>query len=144
MAFLKRPQLIPEGWEEHHRPILDGSYTAIAELREPGGGYDYDTGEYLPGALIAQGVPCRIQRQGPGRGGSGVSQLVDTREVQVTAPVDDIPELDITDDGPILTVTGYKPGHKGDPHLINKPLRVTNVYPGSLLWERVLTATTEV
>lgn len=137
-------QLIPEGWEAHHRPILEGSYTVVCEIRGPSGGYDYETGQQNPGELIAEGVPCRVQRQAEGRGGQPSGQPVDTRGVQITLPIDQVPELDITDDGPILTVTGARPGHAGDPQLTGKPLRVTNVQHSSLAWERVLTATTEV
>jgi hypothetical protein len=144
MAFLKRPQLIPAGWEERHRPIVEGAMTAIAELRGPLGAYDYETGEYEPGELLAADVACRVLAEGEGRGGQPSGQLVDTRAYHIAAPVHRVPELNITDDGPILYVTAYKDGHAGDPQLIGRPLRITNVYIGSLVWERILSATTEV
>lgn len=141
---MKPRNLIPKGWELHHRPILEGSFTAVCELRGPQGAYDYETGGYEPGELLSDNVPCRVQRQAEGRGGQPSGLPVDTRDLQITLPIDRVPELDITDDGPFLTVTGFKPGHAGDPQLIGKKLRVTNAQYGSLAWERVLTATTEV
>lgn len=144
MAFLRPRDIIPEGWEDKHRPILEGSMTAICELRGPQGAYEYETGTYEPGELLAENIACRVLPQGEGRGGSAVDQLTDTRAYQITAPVQQVPELNINDKGPIIYVTGYKTGHAGDPQLIGRALRVTNVYVGSLIWERVITATMEV
>lgn len=141
---MKPRQIIPPNWESFHRPILETAMTAICELRGPQGDYDYETGDYAPGELLAQNVPCRVHGTADSRGGSASGQLVDQHSVDVIAPIDQIPELNITDDGPIVYVTGYKPGHAGDPHLIDMPLRVTNLHVGSLQWERILTATTEV
>lgn len=144
MAFLKRPKLIADGWEEHHRLITEGAMTAICEIRGPEGPRDFETGLPTPGELIASDVACRVLAEGEGRGGQPTAQPTDTRAYHIAAPVHRVPELTITDDGPILYVTGYKPGHAGDPQLIGRPLKITNVYIGSLVWERVLSATTEV
>lgn len=144
MAFLIRRQIIPPGWEEKHRPILDTAMTAFCEIRGPFGDYDYDTGEQAPGELLAANIPCRVHGLAAGRGGQPSNQFVDLHSVDVIVPIEQLPELDITDKGPILTVTGYMPGHAGDPHLIGLPLRITNLHPATLQWERILTATMEV
>lgn len=141
---MKPRAIIPEGWEAHHRPIMETAMTAICELRGPQGGYDYETGEQQPGELLAENIPCRVHGLADSRGGSASGQLVDQHSLDVIAPIDQIPKLAITDDGPILTVTGYKEGHAGDPHLVGMPLRVTNLHPGSLQWERILTTTMKV
>jgi len=143
VATMKPRSIIPEGWEAHHRPILDTAMTAICELRGPQA-YDHKTGQQGPGELLADDIPCRVHGLSADRGGSPSANLIDQHSLDVIAPIDHIPKLDITDDGPILYVTGYKEGHLGDPHLIGLPLRVTNLHPGSLQWERILTATTEV
>lgn len=144
MAFLKRPRLIAEGWETHHRPITEDAMTAFCEIRGPQGDRDYETGLPTPGELIAENIPCRVHGLSDGRGGQPVAQLTDLHTLDVIVPIEQVPPLDITDKGPILTVTGYKDGHAGDPHLIGLPLRVANLHPATLQWERILSATTEV
>lgn len=134
--------IIPAGWEEHHRTILDSSMTAVCDIMTPGDGYDYTTGEEHAGTVLAERVACRVQQLGASRGGI-IAPQVDLRDYQITMNINDVPHLNIRDNGPYLIVTGYKEGHAGDPHLVGKSLRITNQQHGSLLWERVLYATVE-
>lgn len=131
--------VIPEGWAAHHRPAANSTMTGVCVLSGPAGGYDYETGELEPGPVLAADVPCRVQElKNEGRA-EAATQMVDTRRYLVTLPLDRVPALTITDQGPVVTVTGYKDGHDGDPHLVGRPLRVVNVQHGTLLWERDIT-----
>lgn len=131
--------VIPDGWAAHHRPVAKSTMTGICKLTGPAGGYDYDTGELAPGPTLAADVPCRVQELNREARAETAGQLVDTRQYLVTLPLDRVPALTITDQGPVLTVTGNQPGHDGDPHLTGRPLRVLSVQHGTLLWERDLT-----
>ncbi|WBL18515.1 DUF6093 family protein [Citricoccus sp. NR2] len=131
--------VIPEGWAAHHRPVANSTMTGICTLTGPAGGYDYETGELAPGETLVADVPCRVQELKREARADAAGQLVDTRQYLVTLPLDQVPNLTITDAGPVVTVTGYADGHDGDPHLLGRPLRVLNVQHGTLLWERDLT-----
>lgn len=142
--MVKRRHVIPPGWEARHRPTVQSAMTARCDIRGPQGKYDYETGTHEPGELIAANIPCRVLPEAEGRGGFSSGDPIDTRSYFIAAPIDEVPDLRITDKGPILYVTGYEDGHAGDPHLLDKPLRITNTNPSSITWERVLTATLEV
>lgn len=131
--------IIPPGWEQHHRPIVETSYTALVELTETTTGYDLNTGPVEETTVLAR-FPARVQQKNR-EGATGTpGDTVDTREYQITCSIHECPKISITPYGPQLIVTGYKPGHDGDPHLIGVPLTVTNVQYGSLMFERVITA----
>lgn len=102
-------------------------------------------GEYpdftaTPGPVLADGVPCRVQELKREGRASTVGAYADTRQYQVTVPLEDWPVgVQVTDHGPRVTVTGYKSGHAGDPDLPGRRLLVINMQRGTLSWERVLT-----
>lgn len=144
MAVMKQRNIIPPGWEEHHRPVVEGAMTAICEIRGPDGDYDYETGAQTPGPVLKGGIPCRVRSRLTDRGGYATGQLVDTVSYHISAPLSMVPEFDVTDDGPILVVTGYVDGYAGDPQLVGRHLRITHVHPASIVWERNFEAVMEV
>lgn len=139
MVGLPHHQVIPPGWQEHHRPVAEQTMTGICDLTGPMGPPDYGETKPSPGEALASAVPCRVQQTRGESRADAVGQLVDTRQYLVTLPLSQVPDLTITDEGPIVRVLSYKPGHDGDPTLVDRPLRVTNVQRGTLVWERDLT-----
>lgn len=132
--------VIPPGWEAHHRPIPVSAMTGVCVIRGadvPGEYPDFDT---TVGPVLADGVPCRVQELKREGRTPTVGAYADTRQYQVTIPLEDWPTgVEVTDHGPLVTVTGYQAGHAGDPDLIGRRLLIINMQRGTLSWERVLT-----
>src|SRR5690625_2596935 len=105
--------MIPPGWEAHQRAILDTAMTAVSELRAPGGDYDFATGEQQPGALLASNIDCRVHGLAATSGGAPSGRVEDEHTVEVIVPMEQLPPLNITREGPIIVVTAYKQGHLG-------------------------------
>lgn len=139
MVGLTGTQVIPAGWEERHRPVDESTMTALGRLVSPGPAGEFP--DYTPASdqLLAQHVPLRVQRLRETGRTDAQGDLTDTRTYLVTMPIRYWPTgTRITDTGPIVIADGYKPGHDGDPDLLGRRLRVTNVQHGSLMWERPL------
>ena len=142
---LNNTKIIPAGWEAHHRPVPVGAMTGICVVREADLPGEYPDFTATPGRPLSKQVPCRVQQlQREGRANT-VGGMTDTRGYQITIPLDTWPVgVEVTDTGPIVTVTGYQAGHDGDPDLIGRALRVTNMQRGTLAWERVLYCTDDL
>lgn len=140
MVGLPGMQVIPPNWEAHHRPIPVSAMTGVCAVHgadTPGEYPDFNT---VPGPALAEDVPCRVQELKRENRASTVGAYADTRQYQVTIPIEDWPTgVEVTDHGPRVTVTGYQAGHAGDPDLIGRRLLVINMQRGTLSWERVLT-----
>lgn len=139
MVGLPNMKVIPEGWQAAHRPVAEGTMTGLGQLESPSGPPVFGAPEGQAGTALTNVLPCRVQQvRGEADRTTGY-QRVDTRRYLVTMPLDGVPDFEVTDQGPIFRLAGYQPGHEGDPHLIGRPLRVTNVQRGTLVWERDLT-----
>lgn len=127
-------RVIPAGWVEHHRPVIEATFTARIRLRNPAddeqGEFDEETGTrpVVHAAPYYDG-PCRIQQQKQPQVGSTGEQPVTTHDYLVPVPIEVNAEL----------------GHIGqvvecpaDPTLVGRYLKVTDVMRGSLAWERDL------
>ncbi|WP_256376004.1 DUF6093 family protein [Citricoccus sp. K5] len=139
MVGLPNHQVIPPEWQQHHRPVAESTMTGLCRVHGADAPPVWPDVEPSPGPAYASDVPCRVQQRTGEREAEVVSQDVSTREYLVTLPLSRMPDLTVTGSGPYITVTGYKPGHDGDPHLIGRRLKVTSIQRGTLVWERDLT-----
>ena len=124
-------QILPAGWEEHHRDIPDETATATIRLHagtEPEWVYDPAAGIDVPnlGPIIWEGL-ARVQQRAEVRTATAGVQQVTIHRYLVSIPRE-IPG------GKWIKVL-----ESGDPEL--DLLRVTDVLKGSLRWERDLVAT---
>lgn len=130
-------RVTPAAWEAHHRPVAEGTFTARCTIDAAGEGpgtWNDTTNEYDPPARIVlhTNVPCRVQQQKQPQVSDVGTQQVTTHDYLVCVPIS------ITDaaEGQCVTVNGGD--STLDPSLIGRPLVVTDVQRGSLLWERDL------
>ncbi|MDI3330700.1 MAG: DUF6093 family protein [Micrococcus sp.] len=144
MVGLPNHQAIPAGWADHHRPVAVSTMTGICKVNGPDGPPVWPSETPSPGETYAIDVPCRVQQQVGEQTVEAAAQQVSTKDYLVTLPLDAFPDLPVTDEGPYVTVTGYKPGHDGDPTLIGRRLKVTSVQRGTLVWERDLICTDDL
>ncbi|MEO9246463.1 DUF6093 family protein [Citricoccus nitrophenolicus] len=141
---LPNHQVIPPHWQDHHRPVAESTMTALCRVHGPDGPPVWPDVTPSPGPVYAADVPCRVQQQVGEQSAEAATQEVHTRDYLVTVPLSRFPDLPVTDSGPYITVTGYKPGHEGDPHLIGRRLKVNSIQRGSLVWERDLVCTDDL
>lgn len=124
---------IPDGWDDHHRPVATAAMTAtcVAGTLTPGA-YDPVTLQYGAPVLTTKYTgPCRVQqRTGQEQTSTSAGQTITTRSYLValehdadTIAVDDV--VDITD--------------AVDTGLVGRRLRVLDVSYGSNQWQRDLT-----
>lgn len=119
-------------WEEHHRPVADGTHTATITFKRPSGPpvFDDTTGTTTqPTATVFSG-PCRIQELGRGDQITiAAGQRITDRRYQVSLSIT-ASDLQLDDIGTVDTAN--------DPSLPGRPLRVIDVQRGSLTFERNL------
>jgi hypothetical protein len=117
--------------------------TGLCDILEPAGPepYDPDPG-WSPWRTTRTGVRCRVQLQSD-RGQAPVvgDQVVTAATYLVTLPLEDAEGLRVGEGGHVLRLTGYKPGHAGDPALIGRELRAVQVMLGTLQFERDVVCT---
>lgn len=138
MVGLTGTAVIPPSWEGRHRPVAASTMTGLCRISVPGRPGDYP--DFTPGSdTVLADTTCRVQQQNRAGRVDAQGQLVDTRDYLVTIPADAWPVGTVVDDqGPHVIVTGYQAGHAGDPDLIGRRLRVTQVLHGTLRFERDL------
>lgn len=121
-------------WATHHRPVVEGTFTATIAIRDPAqdtrGELDHDTGT----RPVVKATPyyvggCRIQQQKQPQVSISADQRVTTHDYLVPVPI----EVNART-GHIGTVTDCP----ADPTLVGRELKVTDVLRGSLAWERDL------
>ena len=140
MVGLSGTRVIPKGWEAHHRPVAESTMTGRADLFSAGAPAEYGQWDTSSSDALATDIPVRVQRLYGDNRVEAPGELLDIRQFLVTMPLSRWPRgLSATDAGPFLRVTGYAPGHAGDPELVGRRLRVTSVTRGTLVWERDLT-----
>lgn len=126
--------VVPDGWDDHHRPVATATMTATCTITRPTqGAYDPITLQYPANTEpVAYRGPCRLQ-QVIGRGRDApldfAGQPVTARINLVSIEWDAAP-VHIND---IVTIDDSV-----DPRLIGRKVRVTNVVYGSMQWQRDL------
>lgn len=144
MVGLPNHQVIPAGWQAAHRPVAVSTMTGLCRVHGPDGAPVWPYEHPTPGTMYAEDVPCRVQRIAGDRTADVATQQVTTAEYLLTVPLESFPDVPVTDTGPYVTLTGYAPGHEGDPTLVGRRLKVTSIQRGTLVWERDLTVTDDL
>lgn len=136
-----RTQVIPDGWAAHHRPVVEGSFTATCMITSRADGPPIGFDEPV-NSVVAHSVPCRVQQQNAGAAGALVAgQELTVRQYLIVVPAD--LDLDLEwqagTTGHQVMVTSVRPD--GDPHLVGRRFDVDQVLTGSEVWERDLLCT---
>jgi Family of unknown function (DUF6093) len=129
-----------ERWEANHRPTAEQFMTAKVAIRRHSSDGDFDgtTGRttYPTPSTVWAGW-ARLQRRSQMQG----DRQIGDRQVVIGGVVVSVPasaaQVQIGDE---LQVLAYRDTDSGDPHLVDRPLWVHEVRPGSLLWQRDLVA----
>lgn len=135
-------RVIPSGWQKHHRPVVEGTWTAwctIDTVGEGPGEWNDETNEYDPPARVVlhTQVPCRVQQHTLPQASDVGTQRVSSHDYLVVVPIE-IADAEVDQQ---VTVTGSRDtSDPVDPSLIGRPLVITDVQRGSLMWERDLIA----
>jgi hypothetical protein len=135
-------RVIPPGWQAHHRPVVEGTWTAWCTIDAPGVGpgiWNPVTMQNDPPARVVlhTNVPCRVQQHTLPQAADVGTQQVSSHDYLVVVPVT---ITDVAVDH-CVTVTGSRDQlDPVDPSLIGRLLVITDVQRGSLLWERDLIA----
>lgn len=125
-------RVIPSGWEQHHRPIAEGTHTATITFKRPSGAATFNaaTGTKTQPTITVYSGPCRIQEIGRGdQVAMAVGQRITVRRYMVSLTIT-AASLRLDDVGTVDTAS--------DPSLPGRPLRITDVQRGSLTFERNL------
>lgn len=128
-------RVIPAGWEAHHRPVLETTWTATITFRRYTGESTHDpvTGSTSRDTVIVYTGPCRIQHHETTSAGSVIAgaEKVTSHDYQISGPVE--MDLRVDDFGTVDACN--------DPTLTGRELTVTDIQRGSLLFERDCIAT---
>ncbi|HEY3559658.1 MAG TPA: DUF6093 family protein [Kribbella sp.] len=131
---LQGARVIPAGWEAHHRPVLETTWTATITFRRHTGEPTFDpaTGSTSRASVIVYSGPCRIQDHETNAAGATVAagERITSHTYRVSLPVE--ADLALDDIGTVDTAN--------DPTLPGRELLVTDVQRGSLLFQRDLLA----
>lgn len=125
-------RVIHPRWEAHHRPVLETTWTATITFKRASGPpvHDPETGSTSQPTTTVYSGPCRIQEhQISAHEADAAAQRITTHAYQVSGPVEMNLELD-----DVGTVDA-----SNDPTLVGRPLRVTDIQRGSLLFQRDVT-----
>lgn len=116
-------KVIPDGWAAHHRPAAEGTMTTPATFFRSAGPAPYPRPAKWDGLTAIWLTTVRVQALNVAAPSQEAgARTVTVRRYLVTAPVG----------GPALQV--------GDQvHVLGRRLRISDLTPGSLLWETDLT-----
>lgn len=132
---LEGSRVIPAGWEGHHRPVAEATMTAKCRITRAGTGpgtWNPSSNQYDPPAreVVYETLGCRVQELSLPQVQEAGQQRVSSRDYRVSLPiaavavlVDDVIEV-ISGDATL------------DASLVGRPLVITDVQRGSLMWER--------
>lgn len=123
-------RVVPAGWEAHHRPVLETTWTATITFKRFSGDpvFDPETGSTSRPSTTVFSGQVRIQHHETASAGSTVAagQKITSHDYQVSGPV----EMDLKIDD-VGTVDACN-----DPTLVGRELTVTDIQRGSLLFQR--------
>ena len=127
MAPLSGSKIIPDGWEEHHRPVAASTMTADAVVRSAGTPAPYPPDpEWSPDGVLLWTGKVRLQELKRATTALPTDQPTYGREYLVTFPM--------VEDNP---VPKFKVGERGDTVYVDgSKLILQHPMAGSLLWEQ--------
>jgi hypothetical protein len=127
-------RVIAAGWEAHHRPVAESTFTAIITFKRPDGApvFDPDTGTTTQPTVTVYSGPCRIQELQREHTTIDPAQRITIRRYQVSLTIQ-ATGLRLDDVGTVDAAN--------DPSLIGRGLRVIDVQRGSLTFQRDLIVT---
>lgn len=133
MAPFPSARVIPNGWAEHHRPVVENAMTAACIITAGGtGGWSPTTG---PGAGTAPATlytgPCRVQALNSGAGPDDAAGQSTIERPYLVAIRADVGEISVGARVKVITCPD-------DARLVGKTLTVREVRYGSQRWERDL------
>jgi hypothetical protein len=131
--------VIPPGWEAHHRPTAEGTFTALCEISADPvgqGPWNDDIGDYdpAPRVVLYSNLPCRVQELRQPQEARTGDQRVTSHDYLVPVPA----STTNVAVGHQIKVTGFLRTGEGDPSLLGRPLVVTDVQRGSTIFQRDL------
>ncbi|WP_237185493.1 DUF6093 family protein [Rothia nasimurium] len=128
MSPIPGSRVVPAGWSERHRPVAVGSMTGRADVvvTVPRTSILDEGGD----ALVAEGVPCRVQQLNRAANGATVGQEAHLRDYLVTVPVDTPVGFRAGADGHRLRIT-----QADATAAVGLELTIKQVLKGTLLWE---------
>ena len=127
-------------FDSHHRPVAEQFHTAQVRIRrrDPNAQPQWDPTagrSVYPDPVTVWTGWARIQRMSQMETPRSVGdRQVILRSATVSIPAD-ATEVMISDEVEVLE---YRDPDAGDPHLVDRPLWVHDVRPGSMLWQRDL------
>lgn len=125
--------VIPAGWEEHHVPVVEATFTAKCKLRDPAGDtqtWNAATGTYstVKTAAYYDG-PCRVQQSHQPQTAETAGQVESTHDYLLQIPKS-VTAVAVKHVAEIYAAT--------DTTLNGRVLEVSDVMRGSLTWSRDL------
>lgn len=131
-------RVIPDGWASRYiRAVGVGAMRGVCRIEDAPAGpapWPLPDGWEPTGVVLAADVPCRVQRINQGGAGAQGEQVQALRDYQVTVPIDMVPDLDPTGEGPWVVVESSP----DDPHAAGARMLVRDVHLGTEIAERVL------
>jgi hypothetical protein len=130
-------RVIPGGWEAHHRPVAEATFTAAITFKRPNGApvFDSTKGETTQPTVTIYSGSCRIQELPREHTTIAAAERITWRRYRVSLTIaatglrlDDVGTVDAAN----------------DPSLIGRGLRVIDVERGSLTFQRDLTCTDDL
>lgn len=135
MPGLRNTRLIHKRFEQHHHRTAEGQLTAECVITRPASGptppvFDEITGRsILPKPAEVYAGPCRLQREPIFEAQRDVADRTTIADGYRLILPASAAEVRVND---LITMTACD----GDPDLVGKLLHVTNVYRGSITWQR--------
>jgi hypothetical protein len=127
-------RVIPAGWEQHHRPVLETTRTATVTFTRFSGPPEHDaaTGSTSrPSVTVYSGLFRIQEHQVAAHTDDVAAQQITTHAYQLSGAVE--VDLQINDMGHVDACD--------DPTLVGRGLLVSDIQRGSLLFERTFTCT---
>lgn len=131
-------RVIPVGWSAHHRPTVEGTWTATCLIDKAGTGPSVwnpvtHSTDPPPRIVLYDNLGCRVQqRTMPQQDALNAEQQVSTHEYLVVVDIK-VAGLEIDGEHQVLIKT-----NPDDPDMAGRRLTVTDIQRGSLMWERDL------
>jgi hypothetical protein len=131
---LRNTRVVPQGWEQHHRPVSEDAMPAVCLIQRQSStttAWDDAAGKdvFVPASTVYDG-PCRVHAAAAAAAATVVDRQLALAAYVVTIPA----ESDRVQAGDLIKITECE----GDPALVDIPLIVTGATRSALTWERVI------